>query len=142
MYESSNNSFELTHQKNGMSHFYEFFFLSFWLVASVLVFWLVLAPSGQFSFPEFYKLQLRSRDKIKISNDHLMCQDDSKYIHESVWKCSLAPLVVKNENKCIIVFSTSGASEHFDTSSCTCMYLESARRVLTNEHNLWFERWR
>ena len=49
-----------------------------------------------------------------------------------VSKCLLALLVAKNT----IPFSdTSGANEYFET--LLCIYLESARRVLSDEHNMW-----
>ena len=41
---------------------------------------------------------------------------------------------LKNEIVLFLFFSTSGASEHFQAPSCT--YLESARRVLLDEHKL------
>ena len=41
----------------------------------------------------------------------------------------------KNEIVLFLFFATSGASEHFQAPSC--IYLESARRVLSDDHKLW-----
>ena len=43
--------------------------------------------------------------------------------------------MAKNEIVLFIFFATSGASEHVQAPSC--IYLESARRVLSDDHKLW-----
>ena len=43
--------------------------------------------------------------------------------------------MAKNEIVLLLFFATSGASEHFQ--ALLCIYLESARRVLLDDHKLW-----
>ena len=43
--------------------------------------------------------------------------------------------MAKNEIVLFSFFATSVASEHF--KALLCIYLESARRVLSDEHKLW-----
>ena len=43
--------------------------------------------------------------------------------------------MAKNEKVLFLFSATTGASEHFQARSC--IYLESARRVLSDDHKLW-----